>query len=113
MIGRNKRAQPSDGLLKHRIFADDIEKLFRRASAAARPEARAASSGENDGVSLQFLFRHATEKNLTQRARRSQRPLRRQPAQAECFYHNFHQGFFGTPCATMAGKFSAMRSYSS
>ena len=46
------RAQARDCLLEHRVFADDVEKLFGRAHSAARPKARPAPSGQDDGVSF-------------------------------------------------------------
>ena len=49
-VGRKQRRKARDGLLEHGLLADDIEQLLRRARAAARPEARAAASGEDDGV---------------------------------------------------------------
>ena len=51
MRSREDRREALDGLFEHGLAADDIEQLLWRARAAARPEARAASSGENDGVS--------------------------------------------------------------
>src|ERR1700678_4175784 len=43
--GTKKGRETRGGLLQHCFCADDIEKLLRRASAAAGPEAGAASSG--------------------------------------------------------------------
>ena len=51
---RNEGPQTRDGLLQHGVFADDIEELLGRARAAARPEAGAAASGENDGVNAEL-----------------------------------------------------------
>src|SRR5208282_2468898 len=50
----NYGEQAFDGLLEHGGAADDIQELFGRAHAAARPEAGAAATGENDGVSGVF-----------------------------------------------------------
>ena len=55
---RNERAQASDGLLQHGVRADDIQELLGRAGAAAGPEAGAAASGENYGVSGEFVGGH-------------------------------------------------------
>jgi hypothetical protein len=51
----NKWTQARDRLLQHRVLADDIQELFGRACAAAWPETRAASSGEDHSVNGEFL----------------------------------------------------------
>src|SRR5262249_61653448 len=50
-VRRNQRTQTRDSLLEHGLLADDVEELLGRARAAARPEARAATTGEDYGVS--------------------------------------------------------------
>src|SRR5262249_41034832 len=49
-VGRNEWTKALDGLLKHGLFADDVEKLLGSARSAARPETSAATSSEDDGV---------------------------------------------------------------
>jgi hypothetical protein len=55
VVGADERAQASDGLLQHGVRADDIQELLGCARAAAGPEAGAAASGENYGVSGEFV----------------------------------------------------------
>ena len=52
---REKRSETRDCLAQHGFVAGDIQKLFGRARAAARPEACAASAGEKDGAGGNFL----------------------------------------------------------
>ncbi len=74
--GGKERGEARDGLLQHRAAADDVEQLLRRARAAARPEARAASAGEDHGVRFDLCAAHgntapASAASLTPRAARS------------------------------------------
>src|SRR5438132_8785297 len=75
-VRRNERTKARDSLLEHRLLADNIQKLFGCACAAAWPETRAAASGEDHGVDGE-LFEWHGRKNLTQRARKRQRTRRR------------------------------------
>ena len=47
--------------------SDDVQKLLWRAPAAARPEARAATTGENDSVRCQFFHRPALPASVEDR----------------------------------------------
>ena len=49
-LGGNQRLQTRDGLLEHGVLANDVQKLFRSARAAARPEASASPSSQDYGV---------------------------------------------------------------
>ena len=55
VVGRDDRPQPSDGLLEHRVFPDDVQQLLGGAGAATGPEARAATACENHRMSLEFF----------------------------------------------------------
>jgi hypothetical protein len=48
-----------DRLLDHRLLSVEREELFRTAFAAERPKARAASSGEDDGIEILLKFFHS------------------------------------------------------
>src|SRR5208283_1539275 len=50
VTGEKQWPEPRYRLLQHGGFAHDVEQLLWRACAAARPKARAASPGEDDGV---------------------------------------------------------------
>src|SRR5229473_3261327 len=65
------------GLLEHRPVADDVEKLFRRARSAARPEPRPAPSGENYRVCLKGWLLHRALRLIETQSRKA--PLRRCP----------------------------------
>src|SRR6266853_710570 len=47
---RKEWCEARRSLLEHRVAANDVEQLFRRARAAARPEACAAASCKDDGM---------------------------------------------------------------
>src|SRR6266853_3457878 len=47
---RKEWCEARRSLLEHRVAANDVEQLFRRARAAARPEARTAASCKDDGM---------------------------------------------------------------
>ena len=49
-LGRDQRPQPVHGRLDQRALAHDVQHLFGNALAAARPEARAAASGQDQSV---------------------------------------------------------------
>ena len=65
-FGGNERPQPRDGLLQHGLFADDVQKLLRRARAAPRPEPRPPPPRKNNGVDCQLFFglSHWQEKRI-------------------------------------------------
>src|SRR5882757_2416382 len=65
-VGRNQRPKARDGLLEHRLLANNVQKLFRRACAAARPETRAAASSEDDGVDRELFEWHRREEFNTE-----------------------------------------------
>ena len=54
--GGKRGARRSAVCAQHRVAADDVQELFRRTHAAARPEARAAPAGKKHGASRK-LFR--------------------------------------------------------
>ena len=49
-LGRNHRAQAVDGLLDQRALAEEAQNLFGAAAPAARPEARASASRQDQAV---------------------------------------------------------------
>ena len=49
--GFEQGRETGNGLLQHRFASDNVEQLLGLARAAARPEAGAAASGEDDGMS--------------------------------------------------------------
>ena len=49
-LGGNQRLQTRDGLLEHGVLVDDVQKLLRRARAAARPETSAAAPCQDHRV---------------------------------------------------------------
>src|SRR5260370_4204768 len=55
-LGGNQRLQTRDRLLKHGVFANDVQQFLRRARAAALPEARSAPSREDHGMCSEFFF---------------------------------------------------------
>src|SRR5580765_2250949 len=66
MLPRDKVKQALHGLLEHRLFSNNVQKLLGCASPAARPEARPTPSRHDYGVYLEFFVSHFAEKNLTQ-----------------------------------------------
>src|SRR5882762_2454657 len=65
-IGRNQWPKARDGLLEHRLLADNVKELLGCARAAAWPETRAAASGEDDGVDGKFSEWHGRKEFNTE-----------------------------------------------
>ena len=53
-FGRDDGAEPINGLLNQRPFAEKAQDLFRSRSTAARPEPRTTASGEDQAVIVLF-----------------------------------------------------------